>query len=96
MPAPKRSFTSRPAGCFTPLQYDQYHRFAPGVVLIRQQVHTPQPMIYVRLQMETEYLLVGDVVWNSKNLDQLTGRPLLTSWGLKEDRQIQGQQIEFL
>jgi len=31
-----------------------------------------------------------------ENLDQLTGRPLLTSWGLKEDRQIQGQQIRTL
>jgi hypothetical protein len=40
--------------------------------------------------------LVGDVVWNSKNLEQLTGRPLLTNLVLNEDRKIHGQQIRTL
>lgn len=94
---PETGFTSDMLAAFTPLKYDQYHLFAPGVVLIKAAGHTPgSQMIYVHLQNGMEYLLVGDVVWNSKNLDQLTGRPLLTSLGLKEDRQMQGPQIRTL
>jgi glyoxylase-like metal-dependent hydrolase (beta-lactamase superfamily II) len=94
---PETGLTPELLASFTPLQYDKYHRFAPGVVLIEAAGHTPgSQMVYVRLQDGQEYLLVGDVVWNSKNLDQLTGRPLLTSLFLREDRQVHGPQIRTL
>jgi hypothetical protein len=53
-------------------------------------------MIYVQLQNGAEYLLVGDVVWSSKSLERLKGRPLLTSLFLGENRRIHGYQIRTL
>jgi glyoxylase-like metal-dependent hydrolase (beta-lactamase superfamily II) len=94
---PETGFTPKMLAKFKPLDYDKYHLIAPGMVLIKAACHTPgSQMVYVRLQNGTEYLLVGDVVWNSKNLEQLTGRPLLTNLVLNEDRVIHGQQIRTL
>lgn len=94
---PETAFTPEMLEALTPLHYDQYHAFAPGLVLIKAAGHTPgSQMIYVRLQNGTEYLLVGDVVWHSKNLERLTGRPLLTSLMLKEDREMHRHQIRTL
>lgn len=70
---------------------------APGVVLIPAAGHSPgSQMIYVRLQNGAEYLLVGDVVWNSLSLERQSGRSLLASLALKEDRKIHGQQVRAL
>ncbi|MBN1991268.1 MAG: hypothetical protein JW953_01080 [Anaerolineae bacterium] len=94
---PDTGFTPEMLAQFTPLDYDQYHRIAPGLVLIKAAGHTPgSQMMYVQLQNGAEYLLVGDVVWNSKNLEQLTGRPWLTNLVLGEDRKTHGQQIRTL
>lgn len=94
---PDTGFTPEMLNALTPLDYDKYHIIAPGLVLIKAAGHTPgSQMVYVRLQNGIEHLLVGDVVWNSKNLDRLTGRSLLTSLVLKEDRGIHGHQIRTL
>jgi glyoxylase-like metal-dependent hydrolase (beta-lactamase superfamily II) len=94
---PETGFTHYMLAKFTALEYDKYHLIAPGIVLIKAAGHTPgSQMIYVRLQDGTEYLLVGDVVWNSENLERLTGRPWLTSLFLNEDRKIHGHQIRTL
>ncbi len=94
---PETGFTPAMLAAFTPLKYEQYHRFAPGVVLIKAAGHTPGgQMIYIQLQDRMEYLLVGDVVWNLKNLDSLTGRPLLINLVMNEDRQSLGQQMRSL
>lgn len=90
-------FTPEMLARFTPLDYDQYHAFAPGLVLIEAAAHTPgSQMVYVRLQNGTEYFLVGDVVWSSKNLDQLAGRPLLMSLVMKEDWETHRHQVRTL
>ncbi|MFC1975706.1 hypothetical protein ACFLXQ_04860 [Chloroflexota bacterium] len=94
---PETGFTPEILAKFKPLDYDKYHVIAPGLVLIKAASHTPgSQMVYVQLQNGTEYLLVGDVIWNSKNLEQLTGRPFLTNLILNEDRKIHGQQIRTL
>lgn len=77
--------------------FTDYYPAAPGVVLIPAAGHSPgSQMIYVRLQNGAEYLLVGDVVWNSLSLERQSGRSLLASLALKEDRKIHGQQVRAL
>jgi glyoxylase-like metal-dependent hydrolase (beta-lactamase superfamily II) len=94
---PETGFTPDMLAKFTPLEYDKYHRIAPGMVLIKAACHTPgSQMIYVQLQDGAEYLLVGDVVWNSENIERLTGRPWLSNLFLGEDRKIHGHQIRTL
>jgi glyoxylase-like metal-dependent hydrolase (beta-lactamase superfamily II) len=71
---------------FTPLDYDQYHLVAPGLVLVKAAGHSPgSQMVYLRLQNGTEFLLVGDVVWSMQSLTRLTVRPLFISLMLHED-----------
>ena len=59
-----------------PLAYEQYYALAPGVVLIQSPGHTQgSQMVFIRLANGTEFLLVGDVVWNMANVEMLRGRP---------------------
>jgi glyoxylase-like metal-dependent hydrolase (beta-lactamase superfamily II) len=77
--------------------YDGYYRLAPGTVLIKAPGHTPGgQMVYVRLQNGAEYLLVGDVAWNSESIERLTGRPLLMNLSMNEDRAALGNEIRAL
>ena len=70
----------------TPLDYDQYHLVAPGLVLVKAAGHSPgSQMVYLRLQDGSEFLLVGDVVWSMDSLTRLKGRPLFISLLLRED-----------
>lgn len=88
-------FTPAMLARLTPIAYEQYHRAAPGIVLMKAPGHSPGgQMIYIRLQSGVEYLLVGDIVWNSKNIGRLTGRPLLL--GFMEDRQATANEIRAL
>jgi glyoxylase-like metal-dependent hydrolase (beta-lactamase superfamily II) len=81
----------------TAFDYDMYYRLALGLVLIKAPGHTPgSQMVYVRLQNGSEYLLVGDVVWNSESIDRLTGRPLLMNLSMNEDRAALGNEIRTL
>ncbi len=81
----------------TTFDYDGYYRLAPGLVLVKAPGHTPGgQMVYVRLQNGAEYLLVGDVVWNSESIDRLTGRPLLMNLAMNEDRAALGSEIRAL
>jgi glyoxylase-like metal-dependent hydrolase (beta-lactamase superfamily II) len=94
---PETGFTPDTLGRLTVLDYDGAYAVAPGVVLIEAAGHSPgSQMIYVRLQNGVEYLLVGDVVWGSVNLDRLTGRSLLSSLALGEDREATAHQIRAL
>ena len=81
----------------TAFDYDGYYRLAPGMVLIKAPGHTPGgQMVYVRLQNGAEYLLVGDVVWNSESIDRLVGRPLLMNLAMNEDQAALGSEIRAL
>ena len=94
---PQVGFPPGALGRFKPLGYDRYYLAAPGVVLIKAPGHTPgSQMVYVALQNGTEFLLVGDVVWNGLNLDRLTGRSLLARLMLGEDETVVGAQIRRL
>jgi glyoxylase-like metal-dependent hydrolase (beta-lactamase superfamily II) len=91
------SFTPALLAKLTPFDYDKYYRLAPGLVLIKAPGHTPGgQMVYARLQNGAEYLLVGDVVWNSESINRLTGRPLLMNLAMNEDRTSLGNEIRTL
>lgn len=81
----------------TPLEYDGYAQIAPGVVLIQMAGHSPgSQLIYVQLQNGAEYLLAGDVLWSTLNLERQVGRPRLMSLLLQEDPAVLGNQIRAL
>lgn len=80
-----------PAGALTgyvPLNDQPYQAIAPGVVLIRAPGHTPgSQMIFVRTADGQEYLFLGDVAWQTQNIDHVRERARLVTWFfLKEDR----------
>jgi len=79
-------FTPERLARLTPLDYDQYHALAPGMVLVKAAGHSPgSQMVYLRLQNGSEFLLVGDVVWSMDSLTRLKGRPLFISLLLQEN-----------
>jgi len=90
-----------PAGAlegYEALQYRGLYALAPGVVLIKAPGHTPgSQIIYMQLASGTELLFVGDIAWNSQNIDGLTGRPMLVaSFLLREDRAAVHAQLRAL
>lgn len=52
----------------------------PGVVVIPMAGHTPgSQVVYVRRADGTEYLFLGDIVWNARNLRERRGKSRLIS-----------------
>lgn len=73
---------------YQPLEYEQYHAIAPGVVLIKAAGHTPgSQMVYVQTASGAELLLIGDVAWHFRNIELQRERArLMTMVFLQEDR----------
>ena len=64
-----------------------YHAVARGVVVIPMAGHTPgSQVVYVRRSDGAEYLFLGDIVWNARNLRERRGKSRLISWVAGEDR----------
>lgn len=83
---PDTELTPERLARLTPLDYDQYHAVAPGMVLVKAAGHSPgSQMVYLHLQNRSEFLLVGDVVWSMDSLARLKGRPLFISLLLQEN-----------
>jgi glyoxylase-like metal-dependent hydrolase (beta-lactamase superfamily II) len=78
---------------YTPLRYERLHALAPGVVLIKAPGHTPgSQMVYVQRADGRELLLLGDVSWRLRNIEQQRERPLFMTLLIGEDRgQVMGQ-----
>ncbi len=73
---------------YEPLRYDGLLAIAPGVVLIKSPGHTPgSQMVYVRRADGRELLLLGDVSWRRRNIEQVRERPLFMTLMIGEDRQ---------
>ncbi|MFN4355689.1 MBL fold metallo-hydrolase [Parvibaculum sp.] len=83
---------------FVPLAYDRLMVIAPGVVLIEAPGHTPgSQMVYVQLQDYSEFLFVGDVAWQYRNiLTQRQRARLVTQVFLNEDRKAVFGQLAAL
>ena len=80
------------------LDYDELHRLAPGLVLLKAPGHTPgTQIVYVLLRDGREFLFVGDIIWTMDNVRKLRGRPrIVTDYLLGEDRDVVLEQIRML
>ena len=64
-----------------PVKFDKPVRIAPGVVVSPASGHTAgSQVVYIRRSDGREILLIGDIVWNSGNIDALKPRPRLTQF----------------
>ena len=79
------------------IEYDTYHRVAPGVVLIEAPGHSVgHQFVYVVLQNGTEYLFTGDVLWVTLNFKYRKVRPLLANMKRMENRKQIAHQMRWL
>jgi glyoxylase-like metal-dependent hydrolase (beta-lactamase superfamily II) len=82
---------------YTPLEYDQYHVLAPGIVLIKAPGHSVgSQMIFVRLRYGEEFLFIGDVGWNMVNIERLSNHSRMGMLLRHEDGEQLGHQIRWL
>ena len=81
-------FPDRALDGYVPLAYQKYLSVAPGLVLIKAPGHTPgSQMIYVQTANGAEFLFLGDVAWQFRNIDLQRERArLITSFMIQEDR----------
>lgn len=80
-----------------PLEYDQYHVLAPGIVLIKAPGHSVgSQMIFIKLHDGTEYLFVGDIGWNMINIEQLTNHSRIGMFLRHENGKQLGHLIRWL
>lgn len=82
---------------YQPLDDVQYQAVAPGVVLIKAPGHTPgSQMIYVRRADGAEYLFLGDVAWQMRNIEALRGKARLATLIASENRNQVGAELAEL
>jgi glyoxylase-like metal-dependent hydrolase (beta-lactamase superfamily II) len=72
---------------YGPLDYGRYQALAPGFVLIKSPGHTPgSQMVYVRRADGVEFLFVGDVAWQMRNIEAQREKARVVTWMTGEDR----------
>jgi glyoxylase-like metal-dependent hydrolase (beta-lactamase superfamily II) len=82
---------------YASLEYADYHRVAPGVVVIKAPGHSVgHQFVYVHLQNGREFLFIGDVVWANKNFRERKNRPWLASKKRLENRRQISHQMKYL
>ncbi|CAM2006837.1 MBL fold metallo-hydrolase [Acanthopleuribacter pedis] len=80
-----------------PLDYEDYHRLAPGVVLIKTGGHTPgSQMVYIQRADGREFLLIGDLAWHADNYRRPQGHPRFVHWVGREDGEKMAHILRFL
>jgi glyoxylase-like metal-dependent hydrolase (beta-lactamase superfamily II) len=72
---PEIQLSDEQAKRFLTVDYDQYLPFAPGMVFIKAAGHTPgSQMVYVSLESDREYLLIGDTTWHMDGVRLMKGK----------------------
>jgi len=72
---------------YQPIDYVRYAAIAPGVVLIKAPGHTPgSQMVYVRRADGVEFLFVGDVAWQMRNIETGREKARMVAFVAGEDR----------
>ncbi|MBH97534.1 MAG: hypothetical protein CMM56_03680 [Rhodospirillaceae bacterium] len=83
---PEIGLTEEQANDYIIIDYDILLPVAPGIVLVKAPGHTPgHQMIYVQLEMGTEYIFIGDIGWSIDNIKQKKLRPQETINRIGED-----------
>jgi glyoxylase-like metal-dependent hydrolase (beta-lactamase superfamily II) len=78
---------TEPLAGYEPLRYDDLLAIAPGVVLIKAPGHTPgSQMVYVKRADDRELLLLGDISWRRRNIENVRERPLFMTLIIGENR----------
>jgi glyoxylase-like metal-dependent hydrolase (beta-lactamase superfamily II) len=77
-----------PAGLFQTVDYQGAMAIAPGIVLMKSPGHSPgSQMIFVQRDDGEEFLFLGDIGWQMRNIENVRGRPrFLSTFMLHEDR----------
>ncbi|MBZ5601666.1 MAG: MBL fold metallo-hydrolase [Acidobacteriia bacterium] len=75
-------------GVFQILNYERATAIAPGIALIKSPGHTPgSQMVFIQREDGAEFLLLGDVAWGMRNVENVRERPrFITTFMLHEDR----------
>ena len=82
---------------YRPLGYVRYKAIAPGVVLIKAPGHTPgSQMVYVRRADGVEFLFLGDVAWQMRNVDAVREKARLATWLAGEERSMVREELAAL
>ncbi len=83
---------------YAPLEFDDYYRAAPGLVLIKAAGHTPGSlMAFLSFADGSEALFVGDIVFTMANITHQTARPkFMSDFIIEEDRAVVLDQIRAL
>lgn len=85
------------AARYLTVEFDLLMPVAPGVVLIRAPGHTPgSQMVYTRLFSGQEVILVGDIAWLMRGIQDPQQKPDSISRDLGEDRAGILRQLEWL
>jgi glyoxylase-like metal-dependent hydrolase (beta-lactamase superfamily II) len=72
---PDLKITEEQAQRYHVIDYDQYMAFAPGWVLIKAAGHTPgSQMMFITLDSNREYLLIGDAAWHMDGVRKVAGK----------------------
>jgi glyoxylase-like metal-dependent hydrolase (beta-lactamase superfamily II) len=79
------------------VDYQGAKAVAPGVVLVRAPGHTPgSQMVYVQRADGAELLFLGDIAWQSENLERVRERARMVTTIMGEDRHNVLQQLAAL
>ena len=82
---------------YQPVEYVRYQAVAPGVVLIKAPGHTPgSQMVYVRRADGVEFLFVGDVAWQMRNIEHRREKARVVKWMAGEDRDMVREELAGL
>jgi glyoxylase-like metal-dependent hydrolase (beta-lactamase superfamily II) len=72
---------------YRPVDYARYQAVAPGIVLIKAPGHTPgSQMVYVQRADGAEFLFVGDVAWQMRNIETQREKARLANLMAGEER----------
>lgn len=79
------------------LDLSQTVRLAPGVVAAPMAGHSPgSQIIYVQRADGAEFLFIGDIAWNMRNIEELTTRPVLLNFMIFDPPEVREQVLAQL
>jgi len=82
---------------FTVVDFHDVLPVAPGVALVQAPGHTPgEVMVYAKLQNGREYMIVGDVSWSYRGIDEKKQKPKAQIERIGEDAVTIQFQLDWL